>query len=198
MLDSPYVRRCHVIATRLGIPFEHKALSVFRDFSEFHAINPLVRAPTLLLDDGRCLMDSGLIIQHFEALRPGQGIIPPAGEKHTECLRLTALGLSMCDKAVQLYYEIVVRPETLRWAEWITRLTGQLRESAEALEAACPADGWLQGAAVPNLADVTAAVAWRFTHYVLPQILDRDDYARLDALGTRAEALPEFQAAHFD
>ena len=69
MLDSPYVRRCHVVATRLGIPFDHRPLSVFRDYSEFHAINPLVRAPTLVLDDGRQLMDSGLIIQ--QGLRAG-------------------------------------------------------------------------------------------------------------------------------
>ena len=198
MLDSPYVRRCHVVATRLGIPFDHRPLSVFRDYSEFHAINPLVRAPTLVLDDGRQLMDSGLIIQHFEALRPGHGITPADGEARTECLRLTALGLAMADKAVQLYYEISVRPETLRWGEWITRLTGQLRDTAEALEAICPPDGWLQGEGLPTLADITAAVAWRFAHYVLPNMLERSDYPALDALGGRAEALPEFVAAHFD
>ena len=32
------------------IPFEHQSLSVFRNFAEFHAINPLVKAPTLVLD----------------------------------------------------------------------------------------------------------------------------------------------------
>lgn len=199
MLDSPFVRRCYIIARRLGIPFEHKPLSVFRDFPEFHAINPLVRAPTLVLDDGRMLVDSTLIIQYFELLRPGQGITPDAPDARTDCLQLTGLGLSLCDKAVQLYYEIGVRPEALRWGEWITRLTGQLRDTAAVLDKACATPGdWFQGGAGPTQADITAAVAWRFTDYVLPHLLDRDDYPALVALSDRAETLPEFEAAKFN
>ena len=48
MLDSPYVRRSLITARMLGIELEHRPLSVFRNFAEFHAINSLVRAPTLV------------------------------------------------------------------------------------------------------------------------------------------------------
>ena len=47
LLDSPFVRRSVITARMLGIPFEHQSLSVFRNFDEFHAINPLTKAPTL-------------------------------------------------------------------------------------------------------------------------------------------------------
>ena len=198
MLDSPFVRRCYVVAQRLGIALEHRPLSVFRNFAEFHAINPLVRAPTLILDDGTCLVDSGLIIEHLMSLNADQPLLPPGDDAPLQCRRLTGFGLSLCDKAVQLYYELGVRPQTLRWPEWITRCTGQLRDNAALLEqhAACPA-GWLHGDR-PCLSDITIAVAWRFTHHVLPHILDPDEYPLLGALGERAEALPEFVAADFE
>jgi hypothetical protein len=56
MLDSPYVRRVAISLQLLGLRFEHQSLSVFRTFSEFQQINPVVKAPTLLCDDGEVLM----------------------------------------------------------------------------------------------------------------------------------------------
>ena len=63
MLDSPYVRRVAVSLQVMGIEFEHQSLSVFRGYDEFALINPVVKAPTLLFDDGGMLMDSTLILQ---------------------------------------------------------------------------------------------------------------------------------------
>ena len=34
MLDSPYVRRCAVSFKLMGVPFEHRSVSVFRQFEE--------------------------------------------------------------------------------------------------------------------------------------------------------------------
>jgi len=68
MLDSPYVRRVAISLQLLGLGFEHRPASVFRAFDEFHAINPIVKAPTLVCDDGTVLMDSGLILDYAQAL----------------------------------------------------------------------------------------------------------------------------------
>ena len=38
MLDSPFVRRTAITARFLGIPLEHRSLSVFRDYDEIRAI----------------------------------------------------------------------------------------------------------------------------------------------------------------
>jgi glutathione S-transferase len=65
MLDSPYVRRVAISLTAVGIPFEHEPLSVFRTYKEFEAINPVVKAPTLVLDDGTVLMESSLILEYI-------------------------------------------------------------------------------------------------------------------------------------
>ena len=42
MLDSPYVRRVAISLQLLGLPFEHRSVSVFRGFDEFSRINPVV------------------------------------------------------------------------------------------------------------------------------------------------------------
>jgi glutathione S-transferase len=55
MLDSPYVRRVAISLEHLGVPFEHEAVSVFSTFEEFRGINPVVKAPTLVCDDGEVL-----------------------------------------------------------------------------------------------------------------------------------------------
>ena len=49
MLDSPYVRRVAISLRLLGLPFEHRSVSVFSTFEQFQAINPVVKAPTLVL-----------------------------------------------------------------------------------------------------------------------------------------------------
>ena len=75
MLDSPYVRRVAVTLQLLGLPFEHRSVSGFRGFAHFAAINPVVKAPKLVCDDGTLLLDSNLIIDCAETLAaPGEGV----------------------------------------------------------------------------------------------------------------------------
>ena len=52
MLDSPYVRRVAISLECLGISFAHDAISAFSTYEEFQRINPVVKAPTLVCDDG--------------------------------------------------------------------------------------------------------------------------------------------------
>jgi len=67
MLDSPYVRRVAISMKLMGIAFEHRPISVFRTFEQFRALNPVVKAPSLICDDGAVLMDSTLILDYLES-----------------------------------------------------------------------------------------------------------------------------------
>ncbi len=99
MLDSPYVRRTAISLKLLGLRFEHQNLSVFRTFDEFSRINPVVKAPTFVCDDGTVIMDSTIILQYAEALA-GQRLLPSEPARLAPALRLVSLGLAACDKAV--------------------------------------------------------------------------------------------------
>jgi glutathione S-transferase len=128
MLDSPYVRRTAISLALLGLPFEHRPISVFRQFDEFAAINPVVKAPTLVCDDGEVLMDSGLMLDYAERLAaPRASLVPHDLKQAQHDLRLTGLALAGCEKAVQLVYETTLRPEEKQYAWWLERVRGQLR-----------------------------------------------------------------------
>ena len=77
MLDSPYVRRVAIALMRLGLPFEHRPISLFRHIDEFTAVSPLLKAPTLVADDGTVLVDSTLIIDYAATLAPDAPSLTP-------------------------------------------------------------------------------------------------------------------------
>lgn len=195
MLDSPYVRRVAVCLKLLELPFEHRPLSVFSTFDQFREINPVVKAPTLVTDDGTVLMDSTLILQYLEALvDPAQQLVPVDPAARVRALRLTGLALAACEKSVQLVYERELRPQEKRHAPWTDRVRTQLHSAFGALERelaqvpvqATPGDIGEHG--------VTIAVAWSFHHLLVPELDFRDEFPTLAAFALDAEALPAFVA----
>ena len=199
MLDSPYVRRVAVSMKLMGVPFEHRAMSVFRDFGAFQAINPVVKAPSLICDDGSVLMDSTLILDYVEATVSSERRLMPldVGQRR-EALRLTGLALAACDKCVQIVYEKEQRPKEKLYEPWLNRLVGQANAAFGELElGASKARAWLQGARL-NAADVAVACAWRFGQFYDSAEVPASRYPALVAYSKRAEALPEFAATPLD
>ena len=124
MMDSPYVRRIAVSLELYGIEFESMPLSVFRSFDAFARINPVVKAPTLLLDNGVQLMESTLILYYFETLAGAeQKLFPAEPEALAHDLRLLGVVLAACEKAVQHIYEHNLRPEEKQHQPWVARVT---------------------------------------------------------------------------
>jgi len=149
MPDSPYVRRVAITLKRMGIPFEHQKVSVFRHFDRFKSINPVVKAPSLVCEDGTVLMDSSLILDHIESMAPAAKRLMPAGVmERREALRLIGLAMAACEKGVQIVYEKEQRPADKRHQPWMDRVVGQANAAYVELERAAAARGnaWLQGA----------------------------------------------------
>ena len=193
MLDSPYVRRVAISMKLMGLPFEHRSVSVFRQYAQFQAINPLVKAPTLVCDDGEILMDSTLIIDYLESLVPAGRRLMPDGEKaRREALKNLGVALVACEKTVQRFYELTQRPADKQHAPWLERVTGQMQTAFDELESiVAAAQPWLHGERLLQ-DDLTIAVAWRFAQFVASDALPAARYPRLAAYSARAEALPEF------
>lgn len=196
MLDSPYVRRVAISMRLMGIPFTHRAVSVFRHLAEFQSINPVVKAPTLMLDDGNTLMDSTLILDYLDTLYPERSLMPKTLSQRQHCLYLLGLALAATEKSVQLVYEQQLRPEDKRHLPWQERVASQLTAAYSALEQAM--------AKLPpeinnmDQAGISIAVAWRFSRELLPQQLDWMDFPLLQQWSTQAEALPAFVATPFE
>jgi glutathione S-transferase len=196
MLDSPYVRRTAVSLKLMGLPFQHEAVSVFRDYEAFAAVNPVVKAPTLVLDDGTVLMDSTLILEHLEPLASPECCLTPTDvTARARALRIVGLALAACEKAVQIVYERELRPSEKQHQPWIDRVRGQLLAATRLLDDELKAGGWLFGR--PLQADVTAAITWRFVQEKIADVVDRKNHPALVQLSAQAEALPEFMSTPF-
>jgi len=190
MLDSPYVRRVAISAKRLGVDLDHESVSVFRHFEQFQQINPVVKAPTLVLDNGEVLIDSTLIIDYLEALA-ARSLMPAKPELRLRSLRLIGLALAACEKSVQLYYERNLRPAEIQYEPWVERVEGQLAAAYSALErelekAPLKTDGSI------DQDGITLAVAWSFTNLVVPEQVTADRFPRISAFTAYAESLEAF------
>ncbi len=196
MLDSPYVRRVAVSLQLLGVPFEHRSLSVFSTFDQFQQINPVVKSPTFISDEGDVLMDSSLILEYAEALAKGRkSLMPVALPELRRSLRLTGLALAACEKAIQIEYEHKVRPAEKIHAPWIERVTGQLLAAWRELEAELHCQPLAVTSANISQAGLTIAVAWHFTQAMVPEVVPAAQFPLLQAFSQQAELLPEFAAA---
>ena len=195
MLDSPYVRRTAISLRLLGLPFEHRPISVFRQFDAFAAINPVVKAPTLVCDDGEVLMDSGLILEYAERLAAPRASLVPKGVREAQHdLRLTGLALAACEKAVQIVYETTLRPAEKQYAWWLERVRGQLGAALGSLEAEVVRTPLAVDREAITQAGVTVAVVWEFARAMLPDMVAATAHPALVAHGAAAEALPEFRS----
>ena len=194
MLDSPYVRRVAVALIVAKVPFTHRPISLFRHMPEFLQINPLLKAPTMVADDGTVLMDSSVILDYLAGAYPRlEALAPQRAPARLRAFRATGLALTVMEKAVQRHYERSLRPAERRHAAWIERVDRQLEAGLAALDAELPATGWISREL--GVADITAACALGFVQLVLADVVDLSRYPNLGEFCARAEELPAFRAA---
>lgn len=194
--DSPFVRRVAVTLRLYGLAYEHAAWSTFGDAEKIAAYNPLMRVPTLVLDDGFALMDSAAILEVLDDMMgSANAFLARAGADKRMLLRLCGLAAGAADKGVALVYEGNLRPEQLDM--WVARCRTQIAGALGEIEAerAARATPWLFGETLSH-ADIILGTMFRFLSEAVPYDLELDRYPALGAHAAACEALPEFEATY--
>lgn len=137
-IASPYVRKVRVLAMETGLA-DRIELTRFQGTpveadEAVCADNPIGKIPTLVRDDGRALYDSRVICEYLDTLHDGPRMFPQDGEARWTALRRQALADGILDAAVNTRYERFLRPENLRWSDWVNGQLGKVRRSLDALE----------------------------------------------------------------
>ncbi len=192
--DSPFVRRVAIALTLYEIAFEHRPWSVFRDADKLAAFNPLRRVPTLVLDDGEALIESGAILDALDQMvGEARALTPARGAGRRQALKVCALASGLADKAVSLVYERLLH-ETVS-PVWINRCRSQMAGVLDALEADRDerTGPWWLGQTISH-ADIMAACALRFAREAHLDVVDLSRWPSLEAHSAACEALPVFQA----
>jgi glutathione S-transferase len=191
--DSPFVRRVALALRFYGIPFEHTPWSTFGDAEKLAMYNPLMRVPTLVLDDGEVLIESTAILDYLDEISgPSRALIPDCGHVRREVLYICALATGLGDKAVSLLYERVLRGEESK--RWVERCRSQIAGVLERLEedrARHKTRFWF-GDNITH-ADIAVACVIRFTREAHAGLFDAARYPALDRHAETCEALQPFQ-----
>lgn len=191
--DSPFVRRVGIALQLYDLKFEHRPWSVFGDADKIRALNPLVRVPTLVLDDGFVLTDSHMILDYLDNLMPpAQRMFPQTEPARHIALKLTTLATGLAEKAVSLFYE--TRLHRTVSDVWVGRCQSQITGLLDALEAdrnIRPAPYWFG----PDIChtDIAVTCALRFLTDVHPQLFSPITYPALSKHTRALESLVVFQ-----
>lgn len=193
---SLYVRRVATSLHVLGMNFEHEALPVFDNHDAIKKYNPLVRVPTLVLDDGETLVESYAILDALDDMAgPDKRLIPASGKARRDILKLVAIATGTMDKAVWSVYEGRFHPPEKVHQPWIDHNEAQVLGGFEFLndKASQAGNKWLAGGGRISQADISAVVAYSFTQRMRPN-LDLTGFEDLAALAERCEGLDAFAA----
>ncbi|WP_373003402.1 glutathione S-transferase family protein [Hyphomonas sp.] len=196
MYDSPFVRRVGIALRLYGIAYEHRAWSVFSDTMKIMAYNPLVRVPTLVLDDGEALIDSAAILDALDDLvGPERAMTPSNGPPRRAALKTCALAAGIADKAVSLVYERHVHERAD--PVWIERCAGQITRVMNELEIALAAQTthFWRGDAIGH-DDVMVSCAVTFMRDALAGDMDLAPWQALKRHTDMCEGLPEFRESY--
>lgn len=190
--DSPYTRRVAIALRLFGIPYDHDTRSVFGDFDALRTINPLGRIPSLVLDGGEVLIESGAILDYLdEQVGPERALLPRAGDARRQALQRIALATGTLEKLGAVNYETMIRPSRYRWPEWIERCETQGTGGLAALDALDWPDAPI------DQAQITTVCVFDYLQVTAPRFAPKGRYPKLDALADRLRQRPEFRATSF-
>jgi len=191
--DSPFVRRVAIALRLYGMAFEHYPWSTFGDAERIAPFNPLRRVPTLVLDDGEVLIESGAILDYLDdSVGPSSAMLAEHGALRRHGLKVCALATGMADKSVSLIYEQALHQATSD--QWIERCRMQIAAVLDALAADRAARTTLFwfGDRIGH-ADIAVACALRFLREAHPGLFDTARWPTLAVHAGLCEAMPVFQ-----
>jgi len=135
---SPFARKVRMLAREAGLSGRveeiESAVSPVAPNETLARENPLVKIPALVTDSGETLYDSAVICEYLDTLHAGQRFFPASGPQRFSALRRQALTDGILEAAVLCRYEAAVRPEALRWHDWIEGQKRKIRGGLDALE----------------------------------------------------------------
>jgi glutathione S-transferase len=190
LYDSPVSGNCfkvRLLLAHLGIPYERRTVDVV-DRSErpelLRGLNPALRVPTLVLDDGRPLAESGAILWYF-----GEGTRFVPVDRYERARVLQWMFFEQYDHepaiaVVRFWLAYSGRPEA--FADRVDERTAAGYRALDALAAGLDGRDWLVGEGM-TLADIAL---YAYTHVAHEGGFDLEPYPTVGAWLDRVAAQP--------
>lgn len=187
---SPYARKAHVVLLEKGIAFETIVENPWQPDSIVPSVNPLGKVPALMLDDGRVIHDSKVIVEYLETLGVPPDLIPKSPALRVAHKQLEAIADGVCDAVVLITLEIARAPD-LRSTDWIERQHRKVVAGVTELARLLGDEGWFTSAGF-GLGEVATVCALDYIDLRLPAFDWRPTAANLANLHARLSVRPSF------
>lgn len=187
--SSAFARKCRIVLREKGLlgRVEEVLTDPYASDPALVALNPIVRVPTLVDDDGAVFIESPIICAYLDEIGQGPRLLPAAGPEHWRVRRLAAVADGALETGARLVLERR-RPEAERSPSWMERWRTGLVRSLDALEAQIPAG---QGV---DMAGITIAALATWLDFRLSDIDWRAGHPRIAAIQAELETRDSFKA----
>ena len=178
---SPYVRKVRVVLAEKKLDYAFEIENVWTAETRILESNPLGKVPCLLMEDGRPMYDSRVIVEYLDTLTPVCKLLPPNGRERADVKVWEALADGVLDAAVLVRLERTLRPVEQQSQAWMERQMLKVKSGLDTMAADLGDAPWCKGNHY-TLADVAVGCALGWLSFRFPEIPWRTDYPNLARL----------------
>ena len=187
---SPFARKVRVVLAEKKMEYEFESEDPWGDKSGIWHNNPLGQVPVLLLEDGRPIFDSRVIVEFLDNASPRGKLIPTDNRERIEVRRWEALSDGVLDAGVLVRRELA-RPEGERSPAWIERQQKKINAGLKMMAQDLGDNPWCAGHGY-TLADISVGVCLGWLAFRFPEMTWRESQPSLARLMTKLEERPSF------
>ncbi|MCS6786375.1 MAG: glutathione S-transferase [Thiobacillaceae bacterium] len=190
-LTSPFARKVRVVAAEKHIDYELVVDIPWDEDTRVPQYNPLGKVPVWVLEDGKTLFDSRVIVEYLDSISPVGHVLPREPRPRIMVKRWEALADGLCEAAATVFQERK-RPPQQQSAEWIARQMRKVDAALTAMSEDLGEQEWCTGEFF-NLSDIATGCALGYLDLRFPELDWRSRHPNLAALHERLLARPSFR-----
>ncbi len=189
-LTSPFVRKVRIVAAEKFVEYELVVDVPWDENTRVPDYNPLGKVPVWVLEDGKTLFDSRVIVEYLEHVSPVGHLLPKDARPRIAVKRWEALADGICDAAALVFVERK-RPADKQDPDWIQRQLRKVEAGLKMMSDDLGNQNWCTGEFF-CLADVAAGCALGYLEFRFPEIDWRRAHPNLSELFDRLMQRPAF------
>lgn len=190
-LTSPFVRKVRLVAAEKFIEYQLVVDVPWEADTRVPDFNPLGKVPVWVLEDGKTLFDSRVIVEYLDNISPAGYVLPKEPRQRITVKRWEALADGVCDAAALVFVE-KKRPIGQQSPEWIRRQMAKVNAGLKTMSDDLGQQTWCTGE-IFCLADIALGCALGYLDFRFPEIDWRREHPKLSELYARLLQRPAFK-----
>ena len=190
-LTSPFVRKVRIVAAEKFIEYELVVDIPWSEDTRVPEYNPLGKVPVWVLEDGKSLFDSRVIVEYLENVSPVGHLLPKDARPRIAVKRWEALADGVCDAAALVFMERK-RSIAQQDPKWIERQLAKVDAGLKMMNDDLGNQTWCTGEFF-SLADIAVGCALGYLEFRFPEIDWRRTHPKLSELFDRLMQRPAFK-----